>query len=62
MPTAAQVASLYRISYQLTYIMLQPIYLICIDNRTRNVYILAGYDEEIEFQILPNGELSDEPN
>ena len=62
MRTAAQVASLYRISYQLTYIMLQPIYLICIDNRTRNVYILAGYDEEIEFQILPNGELSDEPN
>ncbi|MEH2284925.1 MAG: hypothetical protein V7K90_27010 [Nostoc sp.] len=42
--------------------MLQPIYLICVDNRTRNVYILAGYDEEIEFQILPNGELSDEPN
>ncbi|MEH2169176.1 MAG: hypothetical protein V7K41_21460 [Nostoc sp.] len=62
MPTAAQVASLYRISYQLTYIMLQPIYLICVDNRTRNIYILAGYDEEIEFQILPNGELSDEPN
>ncbi|MEH2326995.1 MAG: hypothetical protein V7K32_26205 [Nostoc sp.] len=62
MPTAAQVASLYRISYQLTYIMLQPIYLICVDNRTRNVYILAGYDEEIEFQILPNGELSDEPS
>ncbi|MDF5736164.1 MULTISPECIES: DUF6888 family protein [unclassified Nostoc] len=62
MPTAAQVASLYRISYQLTYIMLQPIYLICVDNRTRNVYILAGFDEEIEFQILPNGELSDEPN
>ncbi|MEH2083059.1 DUF6888 family protein [Nostoc sp.] len=62
MPTAAQVASLYRISYQLTYIMFQPIYLICVDNRTRNIYILAGYDEEIEFQILPNGELSDEPN
>ncbi|MEH2457892.1 DUF6888 family protein [Nostoc sp.] len=62
MPTAPQLASLYRISYQLTYIMLQPIYLICVDNRTRNVYILAGYDQEIEFQILPNGELSDEPN
>ncbi|WP_442944579.1 DUF6888 family protein [Nostoc sp.] len=42
--------------------MLQPIYLICVDNRTRNVYILAGYDEEIEFQILPNRELSDESN
>ena len=62
MPTAPQLASLYRISYQLTYIMLQPVYLICVGNRTRNVYILAGYDEEIEFQILPNGELSDEPN
>ncbi|MEH1814649.1 MAG: hypothetical protein V7K26_16985 [Nostoc sp.] len=49
MPTAAQVAILYGISYQLTYIMLQPIYLICVDNRTRNVYILAGYDEEMEF-------------
>ncbi|WP_442936332.1 DUF6888 family protein [Nostoc sp.] len=34
MPTAAQVASLYRISYQLMYIMLQPIYIICVDNRT----------------------------
>nr|WP_265586247.1 hypothetical protein [Sphaerospermopsis aphanizomenoides] len=42
--------------------MLQPIHLICIDNRTENIYILAGYDEEIEFQILPNGDLLDEPN
>lgn len=60
MPTAAQLESLYRVGYQLTYIMLQPIYLICVDNRTRNVYILAGYDEELEFQILPNGEFADE--
>ncbi len=42
--------------------MQQPIYLICIDARTQNLYILAGYEEEIEFLILPNGELSDEPN
>ncbi len=62
MPTAAQLASLYRISYQLTYIMLQPIHLICVDNRTGNVYVLAGYEEELEFLILPNGELSNEPN
>ncbi len=62
MPTAAQLESLYRVGYQLTYIMLQPIHLICVDNRTRNVYILAGYNEELEFQILPNGELSDEPS
>lgn len=61
-PTAAQLETLYRVSYQLTYIMLQPIHLICIDNRTRNVYVLAGYDEEIEFQILPNGEFADEPS
>lgn len=62
MPTAAQLASLYRLGYQLTFAMLQPIHLICLDARTRNVYILAGYDEELEFQILPNGELSDEPD
>ncbi|BAY10889.1 DUF6888 family protein [Calothrix sp. NIES-2098] len=62
MPTVAQLQSLYRVSYQLTYIMIQPIHLICIDNRTGNIYILAGYDEELEFQILPNGEFADEPN
>jgi hypothetical protein len=60
MPTSAQLASLYRVSYQLTFTMLQPIHLICLDGRTLNVYVLAGYDEELEFQILPNGELSDE--
>jgi hypothetical protein len=62
MPTNAQLASLYRIGYQLTFMMLQPMHLICVDVRTQNVYVLAGYDEELEFQILPNGELSDEPN
>jgi hypothetical protein len=62
MPTVAQLKSLYRVSYQLTYSMLQPIHLICVDNRTRNVYILAGYNEELEFQILPNGEFADEPS
>jgi hypothetical protein len=61
MPSDKQLETLYRVSYQLTYNMLQPIHLICVDNRTRNVYILAGYDEEIEFQILPNGEFADEP-
>jgi len=62
MPTAKQLESLYRVCYQLTYTMLQPIHLICVDSRTRNVYILAGYDEEIEFQIVPNGEFADEPS
>ena len=31
MPTAAQLKSLYRVGYQLTYIMLQPIHLLCVD-------------------------------
>jgi hypothetical protein len=62
MPTAAQLETLYRAGYQLTFIMLQPIHPICVDDRTRNVYVLAGYDEEIEFQILPNGEFADEPS
>lgn len=62
MPTAAQLESLYRVGYQLTYAMLQPIHLICVDNRTCNVYILAGYNEELEFQILINGEFADEPS
>jgi hypothetical protein len=62
MPTTKQLETLYRSSYQLTYIMFQPIHLICVDERTGNVYVLAGYDEEIEFQILPNGEFADEPN
>jgi len=56
MPTAAQLASLYRVGYQLTYFMFQPIHLICVDNRTRNLYILAGHNEELELQIAPDGE------
>jgi hypothetical protein len=62
MPTPKQLETLYRVSYQLTYSMIQPIHLICVDERTRNIYVLAGYDEEIEFQILPNGEFADEPS
>jgi hypothetical protein len=62
MPTPEQLETLYRVSYQLTFSMLQPIHLICVDERTNNIYVLAGYDEEIEFQILPNGEFADEPS
>lgn len=57
MPTAAQLESLYRVSYQLTFIMLQPIHLVCIDSRTLNLYVLAGYGEDLEFEIIPNGEV-----
>ncbi|WP_445301535.1 DUF6888 family protein [Microcoleus sp. MOSTC5] len=48
---------MYRIGYQLTYLMFQPIHLICIDDRTQNLFILAGNNEEIELEITPNGEV-----
>ncbi|WP_404800300.1 DUF6888 family protein [Amazonocrinis nigriterrae] len=57
MPTNAQLKGLYRICYQLTYLIFQPIHLICIDDRTQNLYILAGQNEEIEFEITVNGEV-----
>lgn len=57
MPTAAQLESLYRVSYQLTFMMLQPIHLVCVDHRTRNVYGIAGYKEGLEFEIVSNGEV-----
>jgi hypothetical protein len=57
MPTDAQLKGLYRLSYWLTYIMLQPVHLVCIDDRTNNLYVLAGNTENLEFQITPNGEV-----
>ncbi len=57
MPTDLQLRCLYRIGYQLTYLMFQPIHLICIDERTHNLFILAGHNEEIEFEITSNGEV-----
>ncbi|MFE1744600.1 DUF6888 family protein [Coleofasciculus sp. H7-2] len=57
MPTNAQLRGLYRLSYWLTYIMLVPIHLVCIDDRTSNLYVLAGNTENLEFQITPNGEV-----
>jgi hypothetical protein len=57
MPTYAQLEALYRLGYYLTYVTFQPIYLICIDKRTGNLFILAGYDEEIEAEITPDGEV-----
>ncbi|MDZ7958105.1 MAG: hypothetical protein RMY34_09410 [Aulosira sp. DedQUE10] len=57
MPTDAQLRGLYRLSYRLTYFMLQPIHLVCIDDRTRNLYILAGNTENIEIQITPDGDV-----
>ena len=60
MPPDAQLKGLYRLSYWLTYLMLQPIHLVCIDERTSNLYVLAGNTEDLEFQITPTGRCSDE--
>jgi hypothetical protein len=57
MPTDTQLRGLYRLSYWLTYIMMQPLHLVCIDDRTNNLYVLAGKAESLEFQIMPNGEV-----
>jgi hypothetical protein len=57
MRTDSQLRGLYHLSYWLTYILLQPVYLVCIDGRTNNLYILAGNTENLEFQITPNGEV-----
>jgi hypothetical protein len=55
MPTDAQLKGLYRLSYWLTFIMIQPVHLVCIDDRSNNLYVLAGNTENLEFQITPNG-------
>ncbi|WP_200817632.1 DUF6888 family protein [Calothrix rhizosoleniae] len=57
MPTDVQLKCLYRIAYQVTYVMFQPIHLICIDERTKNLFILAGQNENIEFEITRDGEV-----
>lgn len=57
MPTDAQLEGLYRSSYFLTYLMFQPIHLVCIDDRSQNLFILAGQAEEIEIEITPDGEV-----
>lgn len=57
-PTDAQLKRLYNIGYTLTNVMFQPIYVIRIDERTKNLFILAGYQEDIEIEITPDGEVS----
>ena len=61
MPTNPQLVKLYQIGYTLTNVMFQPIHIIRLDERTKNIFILAGFNEELELQINPKGELIDEP-
>lgn len=57
MPTEEQLKCLYTITCQLTFVMLQPIHLVYLDQRTLNIYILAGEEEDIEFEITVDGEV-----
>ncbi len=57
-PNQIQLECLYRISYQLTYVMFQPIHLVCLDDRNDILFILAGNNEEIEFKITVKGEIN----
>ncbi|MFM8296516.1 MAG: DUF6888 family protein [Microcystaceae cyanobacterium] len=51
-PTSAQQLTCFILTYWLTKLYL-PIYLIRIDERTKDVFLLAG--EESEIVIFPNG-------
>ena len=56
-PTKAQLWSLYAQSYWLTNVVFQPIHIVRMDDRTGNLFILAGSEESIECEIDPNGNL-----
>ncbi len=54
-PTVEQLKSLYRLCHLLTNVMFQPILIVRLDERTFNLFLLAGNEESLEFEILPNG-------
>ncbi len=55
--TIQQSQTLYRICHLLTNVMLQPIHIVRLDERTLNLFILAGQGEEIEVEIQPDGSI-----
>ena len=56
-PTELQLQGLYRLTDRLTHNILQPIHLICTDRLTQNLFIIAGYNENVELQVTPEGEI-----
>lgn len=56
-PTVAQLRSLYRQCHWLSNVVFQPIHIIRLDERTGNLFMLAGREESIEFEIKPDGEV-----
>ena len=60
-PTEAQL-QLYELCYTLAKVMFQPIHIVRLDERTLYLFILAGREEAIEFEVDNKGELVDEYN
>lgn len=60
--TNKQLNKLFIICYTITNMMLQPIHIVRQDERTGNIFILAGRNEEIEFEIDREGEIINEEN
>ena len=56
-PTQAQLRTLYRLCHLLTNMMFQPIHIVRLDERTLNLFILAGQGEEIELEIQSDGSI-----
>ncbi len=57
MPTEQQLIKLYILCNTITNIAFQPIHIVRLDERTGNLFILAGKSEEIELQITKDGKL-----
>ncbi|MBG1244226.1 DUF6888 family protein [Nostoc sp. NZL] len=52
-----QLQSLYRLCHQLTNVMFQAIHIVRLDERSLNIFILAGQNEGIELEIKPDGSI-----
>lgn len=59
-PSVEQLQKLYILCHTITNVMLQPIHIVRMDERTGNIFILAGEQEEIELEITPTGRVADE--
>ncbi|MBN3907245.1 MAG: hypothetical protein HWQ35_11965 [Nostoc sp. NMS1] len=56
-PTVKQLKCLYRVCHQLTNVMFQPIHIMRLDERSLNIFILAGQNEGIELEITLDGSI-----
>ncbi|MGV0025192.1 DUF6888 family protein [Phormidesmis priestleyi] len=51
------ILKILNICYLLTNVMFQPIHIVRLDERSLNLFVLAGRDEEIEIEIQPDGRI-----